>query len=303
MNDVTIIGSGPAGLTAAIYTARAGLRTLVIAGDSPGGQLITTDLIENYPGFEKIDGPDLMMNMIRQSEKAGASLKYDRVARIAKSAEGGFDVILSSGDSIRAPSVLIATGAKHKHLGCDGEETFTNRGVSWCATCDGPMYRGKDLAVIGGGNTAAMEALFLANLASKVFLVHRRDSLRAYDFAQKKVFDNKNIEMVWNSEVLRITGSQSVENIDVKNLKDGSITSLHVGGVFIAVGTEPVSEFAKDAVELDEYGYIIAENTVTSQPGIFAAGDVVSGSLKQAVFAAGQGALAARQIEEYLRLR
>jgi thioredoxin reductase (NADPH) len=165
------------------------------------------------------------------------------------------------------------------------------------------MYRGKSVAVVGGGNTAATEALFLANLASKVFLIHRRDTLRADEFIQKKIFDNGNIEMAWDSEVLKITGSRSVDGIEVKHLKSASVTRLSVSGVFIAVGTEPVSEFVKGVVDLDEQGYIIAEDTITSQQGIFAAGDVVSGSLKQAVFAAGQGALAAQKIEDYLRLR
>ncbi|MDR1482121.1 MAG: thioredoxin-disulfide reductase [Synergistaceae bacterium] len=300
---IAIIGSGPAGMTAAIYAARAGLRPLIVAGDSPGGQLINTDSVENYPGFERISGVDLMMNMMRQAEKAGATIVYDKVVGIDWISGGPFKLPLSSGDNIESCSTLIATGARHKYIGCEGESLFSNRGVSWCATCDGPMYRGKNVAVIGGGNTAVMEAVFLANFTNKVFMIHRRDSLRADNFAQKKVFNNDKIELIWNSEVLRISGSKSVENIEIKNRLDGSITSLDVAGVFIAVGTEPVSDLVKNVVCLDEDGYIVAKNTLTSVPGIFAAGDIVSGSLRQAISAAGQGAVASRQIEEFLGTR
>ncbi|MDR0630737.1 MAG: thioredoxin-disulfide reductase [Holosporales bacterium] len=291
-----IIGSGPAGLTAAIYLARAGLHSVIITGKEPGGQLVRTDVVENYPGFESISGADLMMSMLKQAENLGTELIYEDVINI----ENSFDIHLSSGNKIAAQSVVIATGAKHKRLGCVGEKEFENRGVSGCATCDGPRYRGETVAVVGGGNTAAMEASFLAKLAAKVLLIHRRDSLRADKISQKRIFDNPKIEVLWNSEIVEISGSRSVEEIKVKNNKDGSNNLFKVAGVFIAIGTAPASEFVRNFVNRDSEGYIIACNTKTSKTGVFAAGDIVSGSLKQAVFAAGQGALAAKCVEEFV---
>ena len=200
MNDVVIIGSGIAGLTATIYLARSGIEPLVICGDMPGGQLMKTDNVENYPGFESINGAELMIKTLNQAEKLGAKLLYESVTQIQKACNG-FEIDITSGDKLQAKTILIATGATHKRLGCKGETEFTNKGVSWCATCDGAMNKGKPVAVIGGGNTAAMEALFLSNIASKVYLIHRRDKLRAEEIMQKRIFAKSNIECVWNASI------------------------------------------------------------------------------------------------------
>lgn len=297
MNDIVIIGSGPAGLTAAIYLARSGLIPLIISGEKPGGQLVNTDLIENYPGFKSIKGADLMMSMINQSEDLGAKFVYESVNFISKNNET-FQIKLESNELIDVKSVLIATGANHRHLNIPGEKEFTNKGVSWCATCDGAMYRGKKVAVIGGGNTAAMEALFLSNFAEKVYLIHRRDTLRAEKIMQERLFANNKIECLWNSQVIEILGDDKVNSIRLNNA-----SIINLSGVFIAIGTTPSSEFVKELVNLDSEGYVIANDTKTTCEGIFAAGDIVSGSLKQAIYAAGQGALASRYIEEYLGIR
>lgn len=297
MNDITIIGSGPAGLTAAIYLARSGLNSIIISGEKPGGQLINTDLIENYPGFKSIKGADLMMSMLNQAEDLGTKFIYESVNSASKNNET-FQIKLKSNELIESKVILIATGANHRHLNIPGEKEFTNKGVSWCATCDGAMYRGKKVAVIGGGNTAVMEALFLSNLVEKVYLIHRRNTLRAEKIMQERLFENNKIECVWNAQVKEILGKDKVESI---RLNDNSI--LNLSAIFIAIGTIPSSEFAKNLIDLDPEGYIIANETKTSCEGIFAAGDIVSGSLKQAIYAAGQGALASRYIEEYLRIR
>lgn len=294
MEQVVIIGSGPAGLTAAIYLARTGLSPVVICGNKPGGQLINTDMIENYPGFESINGADLMMRFIAQAEKFGARLVYESVKTVEK-IDFGFRIQLESEEFFESKTVLVATGAAHRHLGVPGENEFTNKGVSWCATCDGPLYRGKVVAVVGGGNTAVMESLYLSSIAEKVYLVHRRDKLRAERVLQERLFERSNIEFIWNSEVVEILGDTSLRSIGLNN---GRI--LDVSALFIAVGVVPSSGFVSDLVALDDSGYIIANETKTSVPGIFAAGDVVSGSLKQAVFAAGQGCLAAQSICQYL---
>jgi thioredoxin reductase (NADPH) len=300
--DVVIIGSGPAGLTSSVYLSRAGYSPIVIAGSLPGGQLTSTDLVENFPGFESIQGQELMMKMLAQAERLGARLIYEQATGLTR-VSGGFRIEIESGKTMEAKAVLIATGAKHKHLGVKGEDEFMARGVSWCATCDGPLYRGSRVAVIGGGNTAAMETLFLANLVEKVFLIHRRDTLRADKLTQARVFSNEKIECIWNSAVLEICGNSTVSSLKIKNLVDSSKKELEIKGVFISIGTDPVSSIAKHLVALDESGYVIAPQTETSCEGLFAAGDVVSGSLKQAVYAAGQGALSAKKIELFLEKR
>ncbi|MDR3031456.1 MAG: thioredoxin-disulfide reductase [Holosporales bacterium] len=301
--NVIIIGSGPAGLTCAIYSARAGLDPIVIAGDNPGGQLVKTDIIENYPGFETISGADLMMKMLKHTESLGIEIIYETVDEISKTKEGFFEAKLSSHRSIVSKTIVIATGATHKRLGIPGEDEFSNRGVSWCATCDGPMCKGKEVAVIGGGNTAVMEAMFLSSFASHVYLIHRRDVLRAEKLTQEKLFLNQKISCVWNSSVVQILGGKSVEKIIIKNNIDGSIGNLEINGIFIAIGTTPSSNFVKNLLALDGEGYIVAEETKTSCDGIFAIGDVVSGSLKQAIYAAGQGALASKQVEKYVNYK
>ncbi|MBQ8651449.1 MAG: thioredoxin-disulfide reductase [Alphaproteobacteria bacterium] len=299
IKDVVIIGSGPAGLTCAIYTARAGRSTYIIAGNNPGGQLVNTDMIENFPGFESIRGSDLMMTMISQAEKLGAKFIYETAASVSKDNDL-FHITLSSGEELIARTVLVATGAKHKHLGVSGEAEFTNKGVSWCATCDGPMYRDKTVAVVGGGNTAVMEAIFLSNFAKQVFLIHRRDTLRAEKVNQIKLLDNQKIRCIWNSEIVEINGSEKLESIKLKNNITKEIQDINIEGLFIAIGTIPSTDFLANIIDTDSEGYIITEHIATNVQGLFAAGDVVSGSLKQAVYAAGQGAAAAKQIEEYI---
>ena len=297
MENVVIIGSGPAGLTAAIYLARSGVSPVVICGNNPGGQLMNTSKIENYPGIESMNGSDLMVSMIKQAENLGTRLVYETTSHISIS-NGCFSIKQDNDKAIDAKALLIATGAKHKHLNIPGEAKFTNKGVSWCATCDGAMYRGQSVAVIGGGNTAVMEALFLSTIAEKVYLIHRRDTLRAEEIMQKRLFEKKNIELVWNSEVKEIKGEKKVSCIILNNER-----KIDLSVVFISVGTIPATDIAKDVVELDQDGYIVSHDTKTSIPGIFVAGDVESGSLKQAIYAAGRGALAANKIEQYLGVR
>ena len=298
LRNTVIIGSGPAGLTAAIYLARSGMFPIVIAGERPGGQLCNTDVIENFPGFEAINGAELMMRVLTQAEKLGTELIYETVQRVVKNG-GSFEISLSSGETLQSRTVLASTGARHKHLGVPGEKEFTNKGVSWCATCDGALYRGKNVAVVGGGNTAVAEALFLSHIAEKVYLIHRRDTLRAEEVMQKKLFDTGNVDCVWNEEIAEILGNDRVDSVKLKN----SGKALSVSAIFIAVGTSPSSEIFNGILKLDPEGYIVATETETSVPGIFSAGDVVSGSVKQAVYAAGQGCLASQRIEKYLGRR
>ncbi|MDR1234089.1 MAG: thioredoxin-disulfide reductase [Holosporales bacterium] len=302
-SEVVIVGSGPAGLTCSIYAARSGLAPVLLIGNVPGGQLITTDVIENYPGFKSISGCDLMMNMLSQAEELGTQFIYQSLEQIEQTDDNLFILSLSSGERITTKAVVIATGATHRRLGVPGESEFSNKGVSWCATCDGPMYREKRVAVVGGGNTAVMEAMFLSNFAEQVYLIHRRDSLRAEKYLQNKLLSNNRIEFLWNSEIVRISGDKVMDSVLLRNIVKDSESPLKLDGLFIAIGTTPSSGFCRDLIETDDDGYIMAIDTKTSCTGIFAAGDIVSGSLKQAIFAAGQGALVARYVEEYLGAR
>jgi thioredoxin reductase (NADPH) len=304
MEKVVIIGSGPAGLTCSIYAARSGLSPIVIAGDDPGGQLTRTSVVENFPGFTSIDGASLMMKMIEQAEKCGTKIIFEKAKKIKKVKEKMFSITLSEESKILAQSVVITTGAYHKKLNIPGELEFSSKGVSWCATCDAPMYRNKKVAVIGGGNSALMEAAFLTQFADVVFLIHRRDVFRADHVMTRRVLDNPKIKVIWDSVVTQILGDSRVNEIVIEDTKNQNSTSLSVDGVFIAIGTRPMTELVNCFVDLDNEGYIIPNNgTLTSCNGVFAAGDVVSGSLKQAVYAAGTGALAAYQVEEFLGIR
>ena len=300
VKESIIIGSGPAGLTAAIYLSRAMIDPIVFMGPNPGGQLITSPLIENYPGTKSISGCDLMFNIISQVQDNNVELIYESVSSIELNRNKTFTVNYSNNDSLITKTILIATGASHNKLNIPGEDKFIGKGVSWCATCDGPLYKNKRVAVIGGGNTAVIEALFLSNIASEVLLIHRRDKLRADASDIVKLNNKPNIKCIFNSIVTSINGSNNVESIKLLNVLDNSTSDIQLDAVFIAIGTKPSSNLVKGIVNIDESGYIISNNTKTSCNGIFAAGDVVSGSLKQAIYAAGQGALAAVKIQEYL---
>ena len=303
VKDVIIIGSGPAGLTAAIYLSRAMVNTLVLMGSNIGGQLVTSPMIENYPGFKSISGCDLMCNIIDQVQTNNVDLIYESVSSISLNNDRTFTVNYSNNEHLVTKTVLVATGASHNKLNIQGKDNFTGKGVSWCATCDGPLYKNKRVAVIGGGNTAVIEALFLSNIANEVLLIHRRDKLRADNSDIEKIINKKNIKIIYDSVVLSINGNSKVNSIKLLNILNNNTTDVPIDAVFIAIGTKPSSELVKNIVKLDESGYIITDNTKTSCEGIFAAGDIVSGSLKQAIYAAGQGALAAINIQKYLGIR
>ncbi|WP_300545577.1 thioredoxin-disulfide reductase [Maricaulis sp.] len=300
-----IIGSGAAGYTAAIYAARAMLEPVLIAGLQPGGQLTITTDVENYPGFaDVIQGPWLMEQMREQAEKVGTEMISDIIVE-ADLSRRPFVLKGDSGTTYTADSVVIATGAQAKWLGLESEQKFQGFGVSACATCDGFFYRGKDVVVVGGGNTAVEEALFLTNFASKVTLVHRRDSLRAEKVMQDRLFKHPKIEVVWDSvveEVLGDTDPPGVTAVRVKNVKTGETTDISAHGFFVAIGHAPATELFIDQLETKEGGYLIVEpgTPKTSIPGVFAAGDVTDDVYRQAVTAAGMGCMAALEAERFL---
>jgi thioredoxin reductase (NADPH) len=302
---IVILGSGPAGATAAIYAARAMLAPVMIAGIQPGGQLTITTEVENYPGFaDAIQGPWLMEQMQAQAEHVGTKLIQDTVAS-ADLARRPFTLIGDSGDRYIAQTLVIATGAQANWLGLASEESFKGFGVSACATCDGFFFRGKNVAVVGGGNTAAEEALFLTNFADKVTLIHRRAFLRADKTNQMRLMANPKIEIVYDSvvdEVLGSTTPRAVEAIKLRNLEDGTKSQLAVDGLFIAIGHSPATELFRGQLEMDDDGYIKSapDCTRTSVPGVFAAGDVKDKIFRQAVTAAGMGCMAALEAEKFL---
>jgi thioredoxin reductase (NADPH) len=302
---VIILGSGPAGYTAAIYAARAMLQPLVIQGSQPGGQMTITTDVENYPGFaEVVQGPWLMDQMAAQAAHVGAELVLDQITRVELNRrpirlEG------DSGDIYTCDALIIATGAQARWLGLASEETFKGFGVSACATCDGFFYRDKEVVVVGGGNTAVEEALFLTNFASKVTVVHRRESFRAEKIMQERLFKNPKIEVVWNSVLKEVLGEgtpKSVNGVRLENIKTGQTTELKADGVFVAIGHEPATALFKGQLAMRPSGYLITEpdSTRTSGPGVFAAGDVKDEVFRQAVTAAGMGCMAALEAERYL---
>ena len=305
---VVIIGSGPAGYTAAIYAARAMLEPVLIQGIQPGGQLTITTDVENYPGFaEVIQGPWLMEQMENQAGHVGARIVTDLVRRLELS-DRPFRLTCDSGDIYLAETVVLATGAQARWLGLPSEEKFKGFGVSACATCDGFFYRGKQVVVVGGGNTAVEEAMFLTNFASQVTVVHRRDHFRAERILQDRLFKNPKIKVVWNSVIDEICGGRNpakVTHVRLKNLKTNSLTELAAEGVFIAIGHAPATELVQGQVKLKPSGYVeVAPNsTATSVPGLFAAGDVADEIYRQAVTAAGLGCMAALEAERFLSLR
>ncbi|MFB5610616.1 MAG: thioredoxin-disulfide reductase [Nitrosopumilaceae archaeon] len=298
--DVVIIGAGPAGYTAGIYSSRAGHDTLILSGILPGGQLVNTTEVENYPGFEKgIMGPDLMIEMRKQTERMGAKIIDDEVSKVDFSKKP-FKVSTSS-QEFEGTAVIIATGANPRKLGLEGEQTFAGKGVSYCATCDGPFFRNQELVVVGGGDSAMEESTFLTKFASKIHLVHRRERLRASQVMQDRASNNPKITFHWNSEVEEINGDGKVQNVVLKNNKTNEKETLQVGGLFVAIGHEPNTKLFKDEVELDDQGYVVLKNrTETSVKGVFAAGDVHDRTYRQAVTAAGFGCMAAIDVDKYL---
>jgi len=302
---VVIIGSGPAGYTAAIYAARAMLEPVLIQGIQPGGQLTITTDVENYPGFaDVIQGPWLMEQMEKQAAHVGTKIVTDHVNKLELS-QRPFRITTDSGDVYLADAVVLSTGAQARWLGIPSEEKFKGFGVSACATCDGFFYRNKQVLVVGGGNTAVEEALFLTNFASKVTLVHRRDSLRAERILQDRLFKHPKISVIWDSEVDEIRGSENpskVTHVRLKNLKSGTVTEHAADGVFIAIGHAPATELVTGQLKLKPSGYveIAPHSTATSVPGVFAAGDVADETYRQAVTAAGLGCMAALEAERFL---
>ena len=302
---VLIIGSGPAGYTAAIYAARAGLEPLMVQGLAPGGQLTITTDVENYPGFaDVIQGPWLMDQMREQAEKVGTRLHFDMIASVDFS-KRPFVCVGDGGDTYIAESVVIATGAEAKWLGLESEQKFQGFGVSACATCDGFFFRGKEVAVIGGGNTAVEEALYLTHHASKVTLVHRRDELRSEKILQDRLFRNPKIEVMWDTVLDEVVGDEDplgVTAAKLRNVKTGAVTEKALDGVFIAIGHRPNTDIFKGQIDLDGEGYIVPVDatTRTNVDGVFAAGDVRDKVYRQAVTAAGQGCMAALDAEAWL---
>ena len=305
---VIIIGSGPAGYTAAIYAARAMLEPVMINGIQPGGQLTITTDVENYPGFaDVIQGPWLMEQMKAQAEHVGTRIVNDLILEVDFD-HRPFKLIGDSGKTYTADSVIIATGAQARWLGLPSEEAFKGFGVSACATCDGFFYRGKEVVVVGGGNTAVEEALFLTNFASRVTIVHRRDHFRAERILQDRLFKHPKIKVIWDSAVDEICGAENpskVTHVRLKNVRSGALTEIPADGVFIAIGHAPATELVADQVKLKSSGYVeVAPNsTATSVPGLFAAGDVADETYRQAVTAAGLGCMAALEAERFLALR
>jgi thioredoxin reductase (NADPH) len=301
-NSVVIIGSGPAGYTAAIYAARANLNPILISGLQPGGQLTITTDVENYPGYEDpIQGPWLMEQMQKQSIAVGTKIINSQVIQVDFKNKIK-KIFLDNGDIIETKTVIICTGAQARWLGLENENKFKGHGLSACATCDGFFFKDRIVAVIGGGNSAAEESLFLTKFASKVLLIHRRDKLRAEKILQDRLFKNHKIDLIWDSEIKSFNGEENLNSIDVKNLKTNEISNILVDGVFVAIGHDPATSLFKDQLKMDENGYIVTkpDSTQTSIEGVFAAGDVKDKVFRQAVTAAGMGCMAALEVEKYL---
>ncbi len=301
--DVIIIGSGPAGYTAGIYSSRANLYTLVISGTLPGGQLMTTSEVENYPGFpNSIFGPELMMNMRQQAERFGAVVVDDEVLKVDFKKRPF--TITTHAETYTAEATLVCTGASPRKLGIPAEQQFSGRGVSYCATCDGPFFKGENIVVVGGGDTAMEEATFLTKFGRSVRVVHRRDSLRASKILQQKALENPKIEFIWNNVVADIRGNNKISTVLVKDINTGKERTIETGGLFVAIGHEPNTAIFMGQLELDDKGYIVLkQHTKTSVEGVFAAGDVHDHRYRQAVTAAGFGCMAAIDVEKWLSER
>ena len=303
MRDVIIIGSGPAGYTAAIYAARAQLNPLLIASSvEPGGELMKTTEVENYPGFpEGLMGPDLMANFQAQAERFGTEILFDDVVEV--DLKGATKVVKTGGgESFEAKSVIISTGAAYRELGLPKEKELSGHGVSWCATCDGFFFREKVIAVVGGGDSAMEEANFLTKFASKVYIIHRRDSLKASKIMQQRAFDNPKIEFIWNSAVAELKGDAKLEGVVLEDTQTGEKKDLALDGLFIAIGNDPRVDLVENQVELtpDRFIKVEGRTSKTSLPGVFASGDVIDPTYRQAITAAGSGCVAALDAEHYL---
>ncbi|HEY72272.1 MAG: thioredoxin-disulfide reductase [Chloroflexi bacterium] len=298
--DLIIIGGGPAGLTAAIYAGRARVKTLLLTGSLPGGQTANTDIVENYPGFPAgIEGPELAQKFQEQAGRFGAQIVVDNVTEVNFSTRPF--TVLTHGTAYQAQTVIVAAGAEPRRLGVPGEEKFFGRGVSACATCDGFFYRDKRVVVVGGGDSAITEAIFLTRFASEVIVIHRRDELRATKINREHALANPKIRFVWDSVVEEILGEQTVNSVRVRNVKTGGTSVIETDGVFLYVGMKPVTELFAGQLELNEQGYIVSDQRQrTNMPGVFVAGDVQDPLYRQVVIAAGSGAVAAIEAERFL---
>ncbi len=303
MREVIIIGSGPAGYTAAIYAARAQLNPLMIASSvEPGGELMKTTEVENYPGFpEGLMGPDLMANFQAQAERFGTEIMFDDVIEVDLTGDVKI-VKTGGGQTLEAKTVIISTGAAYRELGLPREKELSGHGVSWCATCDGFFFREKTIAVVGGGDSAMEEANFLTKFASKVYVIHRRDSLKASKIMQQRAFDNEKIEFIWNSAIAELKGEAKLEGVVLENTETGEKNDLALDGLFIAIGNDPRVDLVENQVEISDERFIKVDgrSSKTSLPGVFAAGDVIDPTYRQAITAAGSGCVAALDAEHYL---
>ncbi len=302
LRNVIVIGSGPAGYTAALYTARAALEPLVLEGSvTAGGALMTTTEVENFPGFrDGIMGPALMDEMRAQAERFGAELLADDVVEVDLT--GDVKIVKTATETYRARTVILATGSGYRKLGLPREEELSGRGVSWCATCDGFFFREQAIAVVGGGDSAIEEATFLTRFGSKVYLIHRRDELRASKIMQERAFNDPKLEILWNSEIAEINGEERLESVTLRDTVTGDTRPLEVTGLFIAIGHDPRSELLTGQIDLDDDGYVLVDHpsTATNLPGVFASGDLVDHHYRQAITAAGTGCAAALDAERYV---
>lgn len=303
MHQLLIIGSGPAGFTAAIYAARAGLEPVLFASSvEPGGELMNTTEVENFPGFpEGIQGPDLMQKMQEQAEKFGTQVKYDDVTALELAGDVK-RVMVNDGTVYESKALIFATGSANRKLGLPEEEKLSGHGISWCATCDGFFFKEKAIAVVGGGDSAMEEATFLTRFATKVYVIHRRDSLRASKIMQQRAFDNPKIEFIWNSEIAAIAGDDSVTGVTIRNIETGSTSELPLQGIFVAIGNDPRTKLVHEQLQLNADGtiWVDGRSAKTSVTGVFAAGDVVDPTYRQAITAAASGAAAALDAEHFL---